>query len=91
MLVVISLIRGAAAGNGSSLSLRFRFLLPLILRNMKSPLAAEPLCALFMELRKCVFAPNKDLLGIFITYLTLRYVRPNCEINKAWMEEDLRK
>ncbi len=86
---VIALIRGAAVGNGPSLSLRFRFLIPMILRNVHSALGAKPLCELFVELRKCVFPPNKELLGVFIAYLSLRYIKPKCEINKAWTEEDL--
>lgn len=52
-------------------------------------MAAKPLCDLFVELRKCVFPASKDLLGIFIAHLTLRYVKPACEIEKAWTEEDL--
>lgn len=85
----MSLIRGAATGNGPSLSLRFRFLLPSILRNLQSPLAAKPLCDLFIELRKCVFPASRELLGVFIAHLTLRYAKPACEIDKAWAEEDL--
>lgn len=87
--VVVSLIRGAAVGNKPSLSLRFRFLLPMILRNTHSPIGARPLCDLFIELRKCVFPPHREQLGIFIAFLTLRYIKPKCEIDKAWTEEDL--
>lgn len=87
--VVISLIRGAATGNGASLSLRFRFLLPMILRNMQSPLAAEPLRDLFIELRNCVDWKGKHLLGTLTAHLTLRYEQPKCELDNAWTEEEL--
>ena len=87
--LVTALIRGAAVGNGPSLSLRFRTLLPVILRNTQSLLAAKPLCNLFIDLRKCVDWKHNDLLGLFIGHLTLRYEQPKCELDKAWTEEDI--
>lgn len=61
----------------------------MILRNTQSALAAQSLCDLFVELRRCVFSSSREQLGVFIAFLTLRYVKPKCEINKAWTEEDL--
>jgi len=49
------MIKAAANGNGKELSLYFRDLLPYILKDLQSPLAAPYLSALYIELRKCVF------------------------------------
>jgi hypothetical protein len=60
---VVSMIRAAAIGNGEELSLYFRELLPHILKDLQSPLAAPYLSALYIELRKCVFF-NSEYLHI---------------------------
>lgn len=52
---VVSVIKAAANGDGEGLSLYFRDLLPSILRDLQSPLAAPYLSALYLELSKCVF------------------------------------
>lgn len=45
------------------LSLYFRELLPVILRNLQSPLAAPYLSKLFISLRKCVFGTEQNAFG----------------------------
>jgi len=52
---VVSMIKAAANGDGEGLSLYFRDLLPSILRDLQSPLAAPYLSTLYLELSKCVF------------------------------------
>lgn len=52
---VVSMIRAAANGDGEGLSLYFRDLLPSVLRDLQSPLAAPYLSTLYLELSKCVF------------------------------------
>jgi len=56
---------------------------------MQSPLAAKSLHDLFIDLRKCVDWKNKELLGLFIAHLTLRYEHPQCQLDEAWTEEDI--
>ncbi|KAJ4427091.1 hypothetical protein ANN_24706 [Periplaneta americana] len=87
---VVSMMRAAANGSGEKLSLYFRDLLPCILKDLQSPLAAPYLCPLYIELRKCVFF-NKEYkyLGDLIGHVTLRLQAPCCDLDGQWEDEEL--
>jgi hypothetical protein len=71
---VVSMIKAAAGGSGKELSLYFRDLLPHILKNLQSPLAAPYLSALYIELRKCVFFISwHKHLGKGFQYLVFKF------------------
>jgi hypothetical protein len=75
---VVSMIKAAANGDGEGLSLYFRDLLPSVLRDLQSPLAAPYLSALYLELSRCVFfTSGHTYLGktchFFISYLNLTF------------------
>jgi len=64
------MLRAAATGNPSELAVYFRDLVPTLLRNLPSPLAAPYLVKLFIELRKCAFEKSDDVLGTFHSLMT---------------------
>ncbi|XP_066998088.2 stalled ribosome sensor GCN1 [Anabrus simplex] len=85
----VSMINAVATGNGAKLSHYFKDLVPLILRGFNSPLAAPHLTSLFIELRRCVFENHLDRLGELIAHVTLRLLKPQCDLDPAWEEEEL--
>lgn len=87
----ISMIQAAARGNPLQLSLYFKDLLPSLLQDLQSPLAAPYICKLFTSLRKTVFSDELDTLGELISYVTLRLAKPQCDLDINWESENLNK
>lgn len=86
-----SLIEAVQKGNPLHLSFSFKNLLPILLQNLHSPLAAPYLTKLFVDLHHTVFSNDLLILGESIAYVTLRLLKPQCDIESAWEEEDLTK
>ncbi|KAK4875808.1 hypothetical protein RN001_012230 [Aquatica leii] len=85
----VSMIRSAVKGNPNELSLFFKDILPLILRNVHSPLAAPYVTKLYVDLHKIVFEKNCQSLGELVAHVTLRLLKPHCDLDSAWEQEDL--
>lgn len=88
---VVSMINAAAEGNGFHLSFYFKDLLPSILRNLASPLAAPTMAELFVGLSKAVLISNDPTLDQLIAHVTLRQHQPQCDLDHEWEEEELSK
>ncbi|RZC38970.1 translational activator GCN1-like, partial [Asbolus verrucosus] len=87
----VSMVRAAAKGNPLQLSLYFKDLLPYILNGLQSPLAAPYLSKLFTDLRGTVFNHNLETLGELIAFVTLRLLKPQCDLDINWEAENLNK
>ncbi|KYB24626.1 Translational activator GCN1-like Protein [Tribolium castaneum] len=87
----VSMIRAAAKGNPLQLSLYFKDLLPYILSGLQSPLAAPYLSKLYTDLRSTVFTHQLETLGELIAFVTLRLLKPQCDIDANWEAENLNK
>lgn len=85
------MIQASSKGNPIELSLYYKDLLPYLLQNLQSPVAAPYLTKLFVDLRKAVFYGNFISLGELIANVTLRLLKPQCDLDLAWEEEDLTK
>lgn len=82
-------MKAAAKGNPVELSLNYKDLLPLILHNLQSPLAAPHLTKLFLDLSETVFPPDMRILGELIGIITIRLCKPQCDLDANWDEEPL--
>ncbi|CAG9865117.1 unnamed protein product [Phyllotreta striolata] len=87
----ISMVKATAKGNPLHLSLHFKDLLPSLLQNLQSPLAAPHVCKLFTALRTVVFRDELDSLGELVAFVTLRLVKPHCDLDPNWEPENLNK
>lgn len=88
LLIIVSLLEGAAKGNPSELSLYYNRLLPCILNVLKSPLAAQVMTKLYYSLNKIVFTDDKLVeLGDMIGIATIRVAKPHCDLNPAWLKQ----
>lgn len=85
------MIEAAAKGNPLHLSYHYKDLLFIILKDLQSPLAAQHLSRLFLQLHETVFNKNSLLLGQLIAHVTLRLYKPQCDLEAAWEEENLEK
>ncbi|KAK0174572.1 hypothetical protein PV327_010330 [Microctonus hyperodae] len=91
--VAISMINGLKRGNSIHLSYYLCDLLPPILKNLSSPLAAPTLSQLFIDLRNIItiISPKNNTLKELIAHVTLRQYQPQCDLNPEWEEEELEK
>ncbi|KAK5645448.1 hypothetical protein RI129_006748 [Pyrocoelia pectoralis] len=87
----VSMMRAAANGNPIEFSLYSKDLLPLILQNMHSPLAAPHLTKLYTDLHKVFFKKDLHSLGDLVAHVTLRLIKPHCDLEGSWEQEDLSK
>lgn len=86
-----SMIRSAMKGSPTYLSFTFKHLLPAILQNFQSPLAAPYLTKLFLDLRQIVFDKELNVFSELLAYVTVRLLQPQCDIDSNWEVEDLTK
>lgn len=82
------LIRSAANGNPDAFSLYFKDLLPVLLEASQSPLAAPYVTKQFINLQRTVF-PKQDTLADLIAHATLRILKPQCDLDPAWEDEEI--
>ncbi|XP_011647093.1 eIF-2-alpha kinase activator GCN1 [Pogonomyrmex barbatus] len=85
----VSLVTCSIRGNQQELSLYLKDLLPPILKNLGSPLAAPEMSELYISLRQTVTLDNSATLGDLIAHVTLRQLQPQCDLDQAWEEENL--
>ncbi|XP_036613862.1 eIF-2-alpha kinase activator GCN1 [Trichosurus vulpecula] len=67
--------------------------IPILVRSflplLKSPLAAPRVRDPFLSLASCVMPPRLKTLGMLVSHVTLRLLRPECVLDKSWCQEDL--
>ncbi|KMQ96025.1 translational activator gcn1 [Lasius niger] len=85
----VSLVTCSIRGNQQELSLHLKDLLPPILKNLGSPLAAPEMSELYVSLRQTVTMDNSVILRDLIAHVTLRQLQPQCDLDQAWEEENL--
>lgn len=91
LLVCASMIKAAANACPKKLSTFFNDLLPVVLSNLNSPLSAPYMSKLYLDLGKCVFTGNQSYFGELVGNVTLRVLKPLCDLDLAWQEEPLRE
>ncbi|KAF7989110.1 hypothetical protein HCN44_007420 [Aphidius gifuensis] len=90
----MSILDAASKGNEYQLTLYYRDLIPVILKNLQSPLAAPILTNYFINLRKFVaidLHENTEIspLSQLVAHVTLRQLKPQCDLDQSWEDEEL--
>lgn len=62
---------------------------PWVMRGMGSPVAAPLLVPLWINMRKSLFPEELDILSNGIAHITLRLVKPMCDLDPDWDKEPL--
>ncbi|KAI9565775.1 hypothetical protein GHT06_009568 [Daphnia sinensis] len=86
---VCSMLKSAIDNVPAVLSNQLTQLIPWMMRAMGSPVAAPLLQPLWINLRKSVFEPDMDRLAKSVAHVTLRLVKPMCDLDSAWETESL--
>ncbi|XP_061672508.1 stalled ribosome sensor GCN1 [Syngnathoides biaculeatus] len=85
--LVFAVLRERPAHITRELPSVFQVLLPLL----HSPLAAPRIKQIFLDIGGCLLPPPLDHLGVLVGYVTLRLLKPECDLDAAWEQEDLEK
>uniref|UniRef100_K7G7X0 GCN1 activator of EIF2AK4 n=1 Tax=Pelodiscus sinensis TaxID=13735 RepID=K7G7X0_PELSI len=56
---------------------------------LKSPLAAPRIKTAFLSLASCVMPPRLKTFGTLVSHVTLRLMKPECELDESWCQEEL--
>uniref|UniRef100_A0A670ZVW9 GCN1 activator of EIF2AK4 n=1 Tax=Pseudonaja textilis TaxID=8673 RepID=A0A670ZVW9_PSETE len=75
--------------NPPSLSQYIPALVGCFLPLLKSPLAAPRIKAPFLSLVSCVMPDHLKTLGTVASHVTLRMMKPECDLDESWCQEDL--
>lgn len=86
LVSLVSIIEAVCVGNPKQISLQFHLLLPSILGVLQSPLAAQALTNLYHHLRSTVFSAD---LGHQLSIVTLRLLKPHCDLRSDWTAKPL--
>ncbi|XP_057374386.1 stalled ribosome sensor GCN1-like [Daphnia carinata] len=86
---VCSMLKSAIDNVPGVLSNQLTQLIPWMMRAMGSPVAAPLLQPLWIDLRKSVFEADMELLAKSIAHVSLRLVKPMCDLDPAWETESL--
>jgi hypothetical protein len=83
----ISQIEACLAGNSMHVSLHYKVLLPVILEGLRSPLLAQPMSELFLQLGSKQI--SSDNLGKSIALATIRLLKPKYSMPEEWSKSEL--
>lgn len=107
VLILVSMMKGIIAGNSLLVSQSLRYLIPGIISNFQSIIAAPHLKNIFIDLAFCAYNADEtkknkvvakvkngriklsDSLINAIAHYTLRKLKPKCELDEAWLKEDI--
>ncbi|XP_012869831.1 PREDICTED: translational activator GCN1 isoform X1 [Dipodomys ordii] len=87
--VALGLLDTILTKNPSGLTQYIPVLIDSFLPLLKSPLAAPRIKSPFLSLAACVMPRRLKALGILVSHVTLRLLKPECALDKSWCQEDL--
>lgn len=89
--IAVSMVKAATLGDKFRLSFYLKDLLPPIMKNLVSPLAAPTMSQLYIDLGKIVEITRDRGLNELVAHVTLRQLEPQCDLDAAWEDEELEK
>ncbi|XP_069071140.1 stalled ribosome sensor GCN1 isoform X2 [Pleurodeles waltl] len=89
LVATLGLLDAIIKKKPSELSQYVPVLVSSFLPLFKSPLAASRVKTPFLALADTVMPARLHTLGTLIGYLTLRLLKPECELDEAWCQEEL--
>ncbi|KAI4470055.1 translational activator gcn1-related [Holotrichia oblita] len=93
ILNTVSMLKALVKGNPIQISYHFKVIIPPILANLQSPLAAPHVMKLFLDLRTAVTFPRIPIFSNVtrdaVAHATLRLESPKCDLDFNWCETNL--
>ncbi|KAL0979528.1 hypothetical protein UPYG_G00186210 [Umbra pygmaea] len=85
----VGLLDAVLAKKPPQISWHLPEVLQVILPLLNSPLAAPRVQQSFLNIGTCLMSTELHYLAVLMGHVTLRLVKPECDLDKAWCQEDL--
>uniref|UniRef100_A0A8C9ZZ87 GCN1 activator of EIF2AK4 n=1 Tax=Sander lucioperca TaxID=283035 RepID=A0A8C9ZZ87_SANLU len=63
--------------------------LQVLIPLLQSPLAAPSIQQVFLDIVVCLMPKHFEFLAVLVGHVTLRLLKPECDLDEAWEQEDL--
>ncbi|XP_074643687.1 stalled ribosome sensor GCN1-like [Tubulanus polymorphus] len=87
---VCAILSACLAGNAEQFGIYMPELLGDIMPLFKSPLAAPRVRDLYLDMKRAVFGEEYKVLGCLLSNVTLRLMKPQCQLDQWWTQEPLK-
>ncbi|KAK3540518.1 hypothetical protein QTP70_032734, partial [Hemibagrus guttatus] len=85
----VGLLEAIMARHPPQISHHIPRVLQVLLPLLHSPLAAPHVHQTFLHIGTCVLQNQLHILALLVGHVTLRLLKPECELDPAWSQEDL--
>uniref|UniRef100_A0A8B9GL29 GCN1 activator of EIF2AK4 n=1 Tax=Astyanax mexicanus TaxID=7994 RepID=A0A8B9GL29_ASTMX len=85
----VGLLEAIIARGPPQISWHLPGVLQVLLPLLQSPLAAPHVHQVFLHTGTCLLPKHLHFLAVLVGHVTLRLVKPECELDPAWSQEDL--
>lgn len=85
----VGLLEAIMARHPPQISHHIPGVLHVLLPLLHSPLAAPHVHQTFLDIGTCVLQKQLHFLALLVGHVTLRLLKPECELDPAWSQEDL--
>ncbi|XP_018524768.1 eIF-2-alpha kinase activator GCN1 [Lates calcarifer] len=86
---VVGLLEAALKERPAQITRELPAVLQVLLPLLQSPLAAPRIQQVFLDIGLCLMPKHVHHLAVLVGHVTLRLLKPECELDEAWGEEDL--
>ncbi|XP_076020781.1 stalled ribosome sensor GCN1 [Genypterus blacodes] len=85
----VGLVEAAMGEGPPQISKELPAVLQVLLPLLQSPLAAPRIQQLFLDIGVCLMPKHLHSLAVLVGHVTLRLLKPECDLDQAWEQEDL--
>ncbi|XP_071778358.1 stalled ribosome sensor GCN1 [Centroberyx gerrardi] len=85
----VGLLEAALIERPPQISWQLPGVLQVLIPLLHSPLAAPSLQQVFLDIGVCLMPKHLHYLALLVGHVTLRLLKPECDLDEAWGQEDL--
>nr|XP_020454851.1 eIF-2-alpha kinase activator GCN1 isoform X2 [Monopterus albus] len=86
---VLGLLKAALTERPAQITRELPAVLQVLMPLLHSPLAAPCIQQVFLDIGVCLMPKHLHFLAVLVGHVTLRLLKPECDLDEAWGQEDL--
>ncbi|XP_012704734.2 eIF-2-alpha kinase activator GCN1 isoform X1 [Fundulus heteroclitus] len=86
---VVGLLEATLKAGPAQITRELPGVLQVLIPLLQSPLAAPCIQQIFLDIGVCLMPKHLHHLAVLVGHVTLRLLKPECDLDQAWDEEDL--
>uniref|UniRef100_A0A3Q1GAD8 GCN1 activator of EIF2AK4 n=1 Tax=Acanthochromis polyacanthus TaxID=80966 RepID=A0A3Q1GAD8_9TELE len=86
---VVGLLEATLIERPAEITRELPAVLQVLMPLLHSPLAAPCIQQVFLDIGVCLMPKHLQHLAVLVGHVTLRLLKPECDLDKAWEQEDL--